>query len=295
VNIKPTWSGTLKAFLYLLPALAVLAVFHIYPILKSFDVSFYTNYNYYKNIVKARGVDNYVYVVNDPDFWLAMKNTFIFVLGTVPLTIAISLLIALMLNAVGKGKTFFRTIYFLPFVSSMVAVSIVWRWIFHHDYGLMNYMLSLIGVSPVNWLNDPNWAMPSLILLSVWKGLGYNVVLFLAGLQNINQQYIHAGRIDGASKWNRFLHIIVPLLSPTTFFITIISIITSFKVFDEIFSLFGGPGPAQSALTIVFYIYRKFNGEYQYGIAAAAAYALFLVTFVFTLLQLWIGRKRVHY
>lgn len=203
-----------------------------------------------------------------------------------------------MLNAIGKGKkTFFRTLYFLPFVSSMVAVSIVWRWIFHHDYGLMNYFLSAAGISPVNWLNDPNWAMPSLILLSVWKGLGYNVVLFLAGLQNINQQYIHAARIDGAPKWRRFWHITVPLLSPTTFFITIISMIASFKIFDEIYSLFGArPGPAQSALTIVYYIYqKKFNGEYQYGIAAAAAYALFFVTFVFTLIQLWIGRKRVHY
>ncbi|RSK27762.1 sugar ABC transporter permease [Bacillus sp. HMF5848] len=293
---KPTIKSTLTALLYLLPALIILGVFNIYPIIKSFLMSFYIDYDYFNDIVLARGFDNFVYIFSDQEFWLSMKNTLVFVVGVVPLSIIISLCIALLLNANIKLRGLFRTVYFIPFVTSVVAVSIVWRWIFHTDYGLLNYFLGFLGITPIQWLTDPKWAMPALIILSIWKGLGYNIVIFLAGLQTINQQYYLAARIDGAKPWHRFLNITVPLLSPTTFFISIVSIINSFKVFDEVFALFNGkPGPAYSAQTVVYYIFEKFYNEWEIGIASAAAYVLFLVIFIFTLVQLYVGKRKVTY
>ncbi|MEQ6376293.1 sugar ABC transporter permease [Bacillaceae bacterium S4-13-58] len=293
---KPTLQSTLKALLYLAPALIILGVFNIYPIIKSFLMSFYTDYDYFKDIVHEYGFDNFMFIFNDSEFWVAMKNTFIFVLGVVPMSILLSLGIAILLNSKIKFRGIFRSIYFLPFVTSVVAVSIVWRWIYHTDYGLFNYFLGLFGVDPIQWLTDPQWAMPALIIMSIWKGLGYNIIIFLAGLQNIDQQYYLAAQMDGARPWKRFLHMTVPMLSPTTFFVSIVAIINSFKVFDEIFALFNGkPGPAYSAQTIVYYIYEKFYNEWEFGIASAAAYILFIIIFIFTLVQLYIGKRRVTY
>lgn len=286
-NLKNTG----RAVLYLLPALVIITVFKIYPIVKSFLMSFYTKYDYFNNIVSRRGLDNYIFIFKDPEFWRSMKNTLIFVIGVVPVSIVLSLLIALMLNKKIRFRALFRTIYFIPFVTSVVAVSIVWRWIFHSQYGLLNYFLGIFGVSPVKWLTEPNFAMPALIILAIWKGLGYNIVIFLAGLQNIDERFYLAARIDGASPWQRFRNLTVPLLSGTTLFISIIAIINAFKVFDEIYALFSGTaGPANSAETVVYYIYRKFYGDWNFGVASAAAYVLFLVIFVFTLIQLRIGR-----
>lgn len=296
MNERPTLRSTVQALFYLLPAIVVIGLFTLYPIVKSLDISFYTKYNFYKNIVYARGLDNYTALLHDPEFWLAMKNTFIFVLGTVPLTMAISLFIAVLLTANIQGRSFFRSVYFLPVVTSMVAVSMVWRWMYHSQYGLLNSMLGWFGVSPIGWLTKPEWALPSLIILSVWKGLGYNIIIFLAGLQSIDKRMYLAARVDGARSWQRFRRITLPLLSPTTFYISIVSVIASFKVFDEIFALFGGnAGPGKSAMTVVYYIFQKFYVESKFGLAAAASYVLFAVTLLFTLLQLYIGRKRVHY
>lgn len=293
---RPTLRSTVQALLYLFPALAVIGVFTLYPILSSLDISFYTRYNFYKNIVYERGLDNYTTMLSDPEFWLAMKNTLIFVLGTVPLTMAISLLIALLLTANIKGRAFFRSVYFLPVVTSVVAISMVWRWMYHSEYGLLNSLLGWFGLSPVGWLTKPEWAMPSLVILSVWKGLGYNIIIFLAGLQSIDQRMYLAARVDGARSWQRFWRITLPMLSPTTMYISIVSVIASFKVFDEIFALFGGrPGPGNSAMTVVYYIFQKFYVESKFGLAAAASYALFAVTLLFTLIQLYVSRKRVHY
>ncbi|MBS3678881.1 sugar ABC transporter permease [Ornithinibacillus massiliensis] len=296
MNLKPTLSSTLKALLYLLPALVILGVFNIYPIIKSFIMSFYTDYDYFNDDVYEYGWDNFSYIFQDHEFWTSVKNTFIFVLGVVPASIVISLVIAIMLNSNIRLRGIFRSIYFIPFVTSVVAISIVWRWIYHTEYGLMNYFLGIFGVDPIKWLTDPEWAMPALIIMSIWKGLGYNIIIFLAGLQNIDKQYYLAAQIDGAKPLKRFFHITVPLLSPTTFFVSIVAIINNFKVFDEIFALFGGkPGPAYSAQTIVYYIYEKFYNEWQFGIASAAAYILFIIIFIFTLVQLYIGKRRVNY
>jgi len=293
---KATLLSTIRGYLYILPALIILMVFHVYPILKSLDMSFYTSFNFIHNVVYARGLDNFYYIFNDSEFWLALRNTFIFVFGVVPISISISLVIAVMLNSISAFSKLFRSIYFTPFVTSTVAIAMVWRWIYHSRYGVLNNILTYVGFSPVAWVTDPDWAMVSLIILSIWQSLGYNIIIFLAGLQNINKQHYYAAQIDGASSLRRFFHITIPMLSPTIFFVSIMSVISAFKVFEEVYALFDKrPGPLYSCYTIVYYIYDKFANKYQYGIASAAVFVLLIIIMSLTLLQLYIGKRKVYY
>ena len=292
---KPSWKSTFQSLLYLAPALILIGIFNIYPIFKSLAMSFYTDYNIFTGEVKSYGLGNFSQIFADPNFFRAIKNTFFFVLGVVPISIVISLAIAILLNRIPKLSDFFRSIYFLPFVTSTVAVSIVWNWLYHTRFGLINYFLSFVGVDPIAWLTDPNYSIMALVIMSVWKGLGYNIILFLVGLNNINKTYYQAAEVDGAKSWQQFTNITVPLLSPYILLVSIIGVINSFKVFTEVYSLFAGrPGPAGSALTMVFYIYEKFYTEYQYGVASAAGIVLFLIILVFTLLQRLISNRFVH-
>lgn len=292
---KPSWKSTFQSLLYLAPALILIGIFNIYPIFKSLAMSFYTDYNIFTGEVKSYGLGNFSQIFADPNFFRAIKNTFFFVLGVVPISIVISLAIAILLNRIPKLSDFFRSVYFLPFVTSTVAVSIVWNWLYHTRFGLINYFLSFVGVDPIAWLTDPNYSIMALVIMSVWKGLGYNIILFLVGLNNINKTYYQAAEVDGAKSWQQFTNITVPLLSPYILLVSIIGVINSFKVFTEVYSLFAGrPGPAGSALTMVFYIYEKFYTEYQYGVASAAGIVLFLIILVFTLLQRLISNRFVH-
>lgn len=293
---KPTLKSTLKAWLYIAPMMLVIITFNLYPILKSLAMSFYTDYNFYQDVVNSYGIGNFTRIFQDKDFYVAIKNTFIFVLGVVPVSIVLSLAVALLLNQVKALSGFFRTIYFLPFVTSTVAISLVWNWIYHGRFGLMNYFLGFVGIHPINWITDPKYAMAALVIMAVWKGLGFNIILFLVGLNNIDETYYSAAKIDGARGLQRFTNITLPLLSPTTFLVSVMGVINSFKVFDEVFALFQGrPGPAKSALTVVYYIYEKFYTEYQYGVAAAAGIVLFLIILLVTLFQLAYNKKFVHY
>src|SRR5699024_2991349 len=236
LNLRPTWRSTVKAFIYLLPALIILITFNIYPMIKLLLMSFYTEYEFFSETVSSYGLANFTDIFKDPNFKKAFINTGIYILGVVPVSLMLSLGIALLLNTKIKLAGMFRTIYFLPFVTSVVAIAIVSGWIFHSDYGLVNYFLSTIGIDPINWLTDASYAMPTLILLSIWKGLGFNIVIFIAGLQTIDKQYYLAAKVDGSTKWDRFRHITFPLLFPTTLFVSIISIINAFKVFDEVYA-----------------------------------------------------------
>lgn len=293
---KSTLKSSLKAYLYLLPALVILVIFNIYPIYKSFAMSFYTDYNFFQNIVNAYGFDNFVKIFNDPNFYLAVRNTFIFVIGVVPVSIVLSLAIAFLLNQIKWLSSFFRTVYFLPFVTSTVAISLVWSWIYHTRFGLMNYFLSFLGIDPIAWLTDPKYAMLAVVIMAIWKSLGFNIILFLVGLNNIDKTYYQVAEVDGAREWQRFTNITIPLLSPTTFLITVVGTINSFKVFDEVYAMFQGrPGPAKSTLTVVYYLYEKFYTEYQYGIAAAAGVVLFVIILIITLIQIIYNRRFVHY
>lgn len=296
INRDKNYKSFLRGILYLLPVLIIISVFYIYPIIKTFDMSFYSKYNYQKDIVFARGLDNFSYLINDADFWIALKNTFIYVLFVTPISILISLFIAILLNRNIKFKKLFRSIYFLPFITSTIAISMVWRWIFHSDYGILNCFLNFIGIDSIKWISDPKWAMVSLIIVSIWKGLGYNIIVFLSGLQNVDEQYNLAAKIDGANFFQRVKSITLPLLSPTIFFVCIITTINSFKVFGEVFALFDKqPGPLNSCLTMVYYIYNKFNNHYQYGVASAAALILFLIILILNFIQFRIGKKKVNY
>lgn len=293
MNEKPTWRSTLHAWFYLFPAFLIIAVFCIYPIIQSFDMSLYVQYDFYKDIVYERGINNFIYVLEDPEFALAMKNTLVIVVGVVPLSVVLSLGIAYGLHSRIHLRRFIQTAYFLPIVTSVIAVSMSWRWMFHSEYGVVNTLLGWIGISPVGWLTTPEWALPSLILFCVWRSLGYNIILFWVGLQSIHPQYDRSARVDGVSKWRRFTRVTLPLLGPTLLFVFIVSMLNSFKTFDEVYALYGGKaGPLDSAMTVVYYIFRNFYEESEYGIASAAAYILFIITLALTIIQLWIFKKR---
>ena len=289
-------SNTLKGLLYLSPALIILVLFKIYPIIKSFTMAFYTDFDYLSGAVYERGFDNFQYVLNDLDFYLALKNTFYFVLGAVPLSIIISLGFALLLNSNIKCRSFFRSVYFLPFVTSTVALSIIWRWIFNGDYGLANHIVLFFGGKKIKWLTNPNLTIPILVLFNVWKGMGYKIIIFLAGLQNVDEKIYLSAKIDSASKWNILTNITLPLLSPTLFFVSITSIIGAFKIFDEVFVLYNNStGPLKSGLTIVYYVFNKFYRHWQFSISSAAAFVLFVIILIFTMIQLGVGRKKSNY
>lgn len=240
------------------------------------------------------GLGNYVRAVQDIMFWRVLSNTALYTLGTVPATMALSLALALALNQKIPGVTLLRGLYYLPVVAPMVAVAMVWRWLYNTDFGVINYLLSRLGISAVPWLTSTRWAMPAVIVMSVWKGLGYAMVLYLAGLQGIPQHLYDAAAVDGANSWQRFRHITLPMLSPTTFFVLVTSIIASFQVFGQVYIMTRG-GPANATSTIVYYIYQNGFESFRMGYASALSWLLFAVIFVFTLLQFRTERTRAYY
>lgn len=275
-----------RALCYLLPALLVLIVFQFYPIVKSFLMGFYVKFDYLTDTVEQIGIDNFVYVLHDPEFRMAIKNTLVFALVSVPLGILTALVFAMILQANTRFQKFFRSAYFLPFVTSTTAVAVVWRWMLNKDYGVINAFLEIFGMPRIAWLTNAEMTLPILVALSVWKGLGYKIILLLAGLQNVDERYLKAGRIDGASSWKRTLYITIPLLKPTIVFLSITSFIGAWKIFDEIYIMYGQkPGPLQSGLTIVYYIFDKFYRHWEFTTASAAAFILFLIILFFTILQ----------
>ncbi|MDO4670008.1 MAG: sugar ABC transporter permease [Aerococcus sp.] len=296
MNETPTWRRTGQAFLYLLPMLVIVIVFNFYPIIKSLAMAFYENYDIFTDQAESYGVGNFQTLFKDPEFYLALKNTFIYVMVVTPISIVLSLSLAVLINGIKRLQSFFQSVYFLPFVTSTVAISIVWRWLYHSNYGLVNYFLGFVGIHGIQWLTDPRWSMLAAIIMAIWKSLGFNILLFLVGINNINPTYYRAAQIDGASRWQSFTNITLPLLGPTLLLVGVNSVINNFKVFDEIFALFNGqPGPSNSMVTMVYYLYQKFYTEYDYGVASAAGIVLFGIVLLFTLVQLWINRRFVHY
>lgn len=287
------WADSALAYLYLLPTLLVLGTFSIYPVIRAFIISLY---DWRIRTQEFIGFENYRELLADPLFWDSVKNTLTFVAWTVPIEILLALGIAMLLNRPLRGRAFYRLAFFVPYVTTVVAVAMVWLWIYHDQWGLLNYVLGWFGLSPQKWLLDPKWTMFTIILLSIWKSLGYTVVIFLAGLQSLDKELYSAAKVDGANNAQIFWNVTWPLLTPTTFFVSITSIIGAFKVFTEIFVLYGGkPGPMRVATTIVFYVYEKAWDEYRMGLASAASWALFFMVLAVTLFQLWYGKKHVHY
>lgn len=293
---KTTIKQNFLGYLYLLPTLIITLVFVAYPLVMSFRMGFYETYNYYTDKGTGFGLSTFQFVLNDPNFQKALFNTLLISVIAVPVSMIIALAIALLLNAGIKGSKFFQAIYFLPYVTSVIAIGIVWSWLFHSDFGYINQFLGLFGVEPIQWLNDPKMAIWALIIFNIWSGLAFKIVIFLSGLQNIDPQYYKAAQIDGTPKWKVFTRITLPLLSPTVFFLTITSVIGSFKVYNEVFALFGGkPGPANSCMTVVYYIYDMFYGSSQVHKAAAASIILFVIILIITGIQMLVSKKLVHY
>ena len=274
--------------LFLLPSLMGFLVFIIYPVFYSLGVSF-TDWDLI-NPMKFVGIKNYQSLVNDSTFWNSLKNTFLFIIGYLPSVMIIGLLVALLLNSKLCLKPVFRGVYFLPVVTSWVAVSLVWKWLFNPKYGLINYFLTMIGLHGPNWLNDPKTAMLAIIITSVWKDIGFIMVLYLGGLQNISVSLYEAADIDGADKWHQFWKITLPMLKQTTFFVSMISLINSFQVFDQVnIMTAGGPGDATTVL-----VQNIYNSAFKYsemGYAAAMSWILFLIILVVSVVQMWGERK----
>ncbi|RXG65816.1 sugar ABC transporter permease [Candidatus Atribacteria bacterium 1244-E10-H5-B2] len=278
--------------MFLSPNLLGFLVFILWPIIASFGLSF-TSWDLLTPI-KWIGLENYKTLISDQVFWKVLWNTIYFTVGTVPFGIILSLFLAIALNQKIKGIKIFRAVYFLPVISSTVAVAIVWQWLYNPEFGLLNYLLNLVGIDGPSWLASITWAMPAVIITSIWRGIGFNMLLFLAGLQGIPETYYEAAKIDGANWWVLFKNITIPLLSPTTFFVVIISIINSFQVFDQIYVMTGG-GPARSTSVLVHYLYQNAFQYFKMGYASAIGYVLFFLVFTVTLIQLKRAENWVFY
>lgn len=283
--------------LFLSPALGAILFFFIVPVIAALLISF-TDFDLYTlgDLRRMRfiGLSNYLKLFQDELFYKALFNTFYFVLIGGPISIIVSLSAALLLNSkIVRFKKLFRTIYFIPVVTTIVAVAIVWRYLYHPRFGILNYLLSLLGISPVDWLGDPTFAMPAIIILAVWKNFGYNMILFIAGLQNIPAELYEAAELDGASSWFKFKSITLPLLAPTTFFTTIITMIGYFQLFAEPYIMTQG-GPLNSTLSIVLYMYQEGFRWWNMGYSVSIAFILFLIILIGTIVQ-FRYEKRIHY
>ncbi|MFN8594010.1 MAG: sugar ABC transporter permease [Thermomicrobiales bacterium] len=287
------FSGWRVALPFILPTIIGLLVFNVIPLLAAFALGF-TDYSFTAE-THWIGLTNYrVFLFEDPLFWKAMRNTFYYTAVSVGLSVVLGLLLALALHQHLKGTRLFRSVYFLPVVASTAAVSLVWGLLLEPNFGLVNYLLGLIGIPGPGWTQSLTWAMPALILVTVWKTVGYNMVIFLAGLQDIPQEVREAARIDGANGWRETIQIVLPLLSPTTFFVIVISLITSFQVFDYIYVMTQG-NPAYETLTISYYIYQIGFQYFRMGQASSLSYLLFAIVFGLTLLQFGLQRRWVQY
>ena len=282
VRISPGW-------LFVSPALLTIGLFFLLPVVAALLLSF-TDFDIYalRTLENARivGLDNYIALLRDPLFWTALRNTLYFVLVGGPLSVAVSLGAALLVSArLVRFKGFFRTVYFAPVVTTLVAVAVVWRYIYHPRSGLLNYALGFLGIGPIDWLGDPAWAMPSIILLAVWKNFGYNMVIFIAGLQAIPDYLYEAAELDGAGPWQRFRHVTLPALAPTFLFVALLTMIGYFQLFAEPYVMTQG-GPLHATYSVVLFMYEQGFRWWNMGFAAAIAFVLFLIILAATLLQL---------
>lgn len=287
--------NSFAGWMFAAPALLVLGVFFALPVLSALALSL-TDFDLYAladgDNLRFVALGNYVDLLQTPMFWKALWNTTWFVLGGVPLSIAVSLGAALLLNAkVARFKPLFRTALFAPVVTTLVAVAVIWRYLFHTSYGLVNWMLGHVGISPVDWLGDPAWAMPTIMLFAVWKNFGYNMVIFLAGLQAIPQDLYEAARIDGASRPQQFWHITLPQLGPVLLVVGVITISGYFQLFAEPYVMTRGD-PLQSTVSVLYFMFEEGFKWWNLGRASAVAFLLFLIILGVTTLMLRLGRRK---
>jgi multiple sugar transport system permease protein len=303
-----------RAVFFILPTYMIIFTFIIIPIFFAFYLSF-NKWNLLGNI-KLVGISNYKKLFSSDEFWKALVNTFYYSFITVPVGILISLALAMLLNSKIKGIQIYRTIYFMPVMTSVVASAFIWQWIFQSQNGILNYLFGIVGIKPLAWLNEPKgvftvifesfdvqipkWlggpsvTLVAISIMTIWKNTGYYMIIFLAGLQNIPKTLYEAAQIDGASKFKSFFAITLPILSPTTYFVLIMSVIVSFQVFEQVAVTTQG-GPLNSSLVLVYFIYQKAFKFLEVGYASSAAYILFTIVLLLTFFQVKLLGKRVHY
>jgi multiple sugar transport system permease protein len=283
------------AWTFIAPALVVIGAFFLVPVVAAFALSL-TDFDLYAlaDIRNLRfvGLGNYVDILKTPLFWKSLGNTFYFVLVGVPLSIAASLGAALLLDSkLARFKGFFRTALFAPVVTTVVAVAVIWLYLFHTRYGLINYTLAKFGVAPVDWLGDPHWSMPTIILFAVWKNFGYNMVILLAGLQAIPRELYESARIDGADRWQQFLHVTLPTLGPTLSMVSILTMAGYFQLFAEPYVMTEG-GPLQSTTSVLYFMFQQGFKWWNLGVASAIAFLLFGLVFAASAGLLRLARAR---
>ena len=288
VRLEPASAQSRAAWIFLAPALGLIAIFFLLPVAASLVLSL-TDFDIYAvaSLHNARfvGLGNYVRLFHDPIFWKALGNTFYFALVGGPLTVAVSLGAALLLDAkMVRWKGFFRTIYFAPFVTTLVAVAIVWKYLYHPQYGLLNWALAKVGVHPIDWLGDPHWAMPAIIVMAVWKNFGYNMLIFVAALQSVPEELYEAAELDGAGPVARFWHITLPMLGPALAFVGVVTMIGYFQLFAEPYVMTAG-GPLRATTSVVLYMYEEGFRWWRMGFAASIAFVLFVIIAGATLVQ----------
>jgi len=283
------------AFWFLLPALGMIALFFVLPVLGGAGLSL-TDFDVYAigdpSTARFVGLKNYLDTLKHPVFQVAVRNTIYFALVGAPLSVLVSLGTAMLLHVKGlRLKPLFRTVYFTPVVTTLVAVAIVWRYLYHPRHGLVNHALGLVGIGPIDWLGDPHWSMPAIILLAVWKNFGYNMLIFTAGLAAIPEEHYDAAHVDGAGFWHRFRHVTLPGLGPVLLFVAVTTLIGFFQLFSEPYVMTQG-GPLRSTTSIVLYMYEEGFRWWRLGTASAVAVLLFLMTLAVTLIQLRLARSR---
>lgn len=284
----------LAAWTFVAPALIAIGVFFFVPVAAALAMSL-TDFDIYAladlGNLRFVGLENYRALLANPLFWQALANTVLFVVLGVPLSIATSLGTAMLLHSrFARWQGFFRTALFAPVVTTLVAVAVVWRYLFHTRYGLINHALGSFGIAPIDWLGDPAWAMPSIVLLGVWKNFGYNMVILLAGLQAIPEDLYEAARLDGARRWALFRHITLPSLAPLLLVVSILTMAGHFQLFAEPYVMTQG-GPAQRTVTVLYLMYEEGFKWWSLGSASAVAFVLFVIMFAITLVQLRVSRR----
>jgi multiple sugar transport system permease protein len=286
---------TRVGWLFVTPALVLFGVFFVVPIVAGLLLSL-TDFDLYAignpGLARFVGLRNYARVLSSPEFLGALRNTLYFVVAGGPLSVVVSLAAALLLHArTVRFRSVFRTVYFAPVVTTLVAVAIVWRYMYHPRYGLLNHALGWFGVGPIDWLGDPHWAMPAIILLAVWKNFGYNMLIFVAGLQSIPEELYEAAAVDGAGAWRRFVHVTFPGLAPTFLFVSVTTMISYFQIFTEPYVMTQG-GPLRSTTSLMLLMYEEGFRWWRMGVAATIAFVLLVITLAGTLVQLRLQRGR---
>ena len=282
----------IEPWLYLSPFLIFIIIFTLYPVINVFTISFKENYSYLRGTFSHINFENYKYVLTDEKFTSGLKNTALYVLFVVPLSTAISLFFANLLNKKVRGSAIFQTAFFLPMVTSVTAVGLIWRLMYNQQYGIINWVLTKFGIEKIGWVTESRWSLLALIIFGTWNILPFTIIILLSGMQNINELYYTVARVDGAKPARIFFRITVPLLSPTIFLVSIVNTITCFKVFSELYPLFyGKPGPYYNLYTVVYYIRYAMMEKRKYGYAAAAAVILFLCIFAVTLVELYFKKR----